>query len=79
MAKEVNRLVEKYNTVVVPAIMKEKGYTNVYQVPKIDKIVVNRGLGDCKENAQSFNNAVEELALVRIFLQRVLRNWWKPV
>ena len=64
MAKEVNRLVEKYNTVVVPAIMKEKGYTNVYQVPKIDKIVVNRGLGDCKENAQSFNNAVEELAVI---------------
>jgi len=64
MAKEVNRLVEKYNNVVVPAIMKEKGYTNVYQVPKIDKIVVNRGLGDCKENAQSFNKAVEELAVI---------------
>ncbi len=64
MAKEVNRLVEKYNTVVVPAIMKEKGYTNVYQVPRIEKIVVNRGLGDCKENAQAFNKAVEELAVI---------------
>ncbi len=64
MAKEVNRLEEKYNTVVVPAIMKEKGYTNIYQVPKIEKIVVNRGLGDCKENAQSFNKAVDELALI---------------
>jgi len=64
MAKEVNRLVEKYNNVVVPAIMKEKGYKNIYQVPKIEKIVVNRGLGDCKENAQSFNNAVEELAVI---------------
>ncbi|MBE5735320.1 MAG: 50S ribosomal protein L5 [Clostridiales bacterium] len=64
MAKEVNRLVEKYNTVVVPAIMKAKGYTNVYQVPKIEKIVVNRGLGDCKDNAQSFNKAVDELAVI---------------
>ena len=64
MAQEVNRLVEKYNTVVVPAIMKEKGYTNKYQVPKIEKIVVNRGLGDCKDNAQSFNKAVEELAII---------------
>ena len=64
MAKEVNRLVEKYNKVVVPAIMKEKGYTNVYQVPKIEKIVVNRGLGDCKDNAQSFNKAVDELAII---------------
>ena len=64
MAKEVNRLVEKYNKVVVPAIMKEKGYTNVYQVPRIEKIVVNRGLGDCKENAQSFNKAVDELMVI---------------
>ena len=64
MAKEVNRLVEKYNTVVVPAIMKEKGYTNKYQVPRIEKIVVNRGLGDCKDNAQSFNKAVDELGVI---------------
>ncbi len=64
MAKEVNRLVEKYNNVVVPAIMKERGYTNVYQVPRIEKIVVNRGLGDCKDNAQSFNKAVDELAII---------------
>ena len=59
-----NRLKEKYNTVVVPAIMKEKGYTNVYQVPRIEKIVVNRGLGDCKDNAQSFNKAVDELGII---------------
>ena len=44
--------------------MKEKGYTNVYQVPRIEKIVVNRGLGDCKDNAQSFNKAVDELGII---------------
>ena len=62
--KEINRLHKYYNETVVPAIMKEKGYKNVNQVPKIEKIVLNRGLGDCKDNAQSFNKAVDELAQI---------------
>ncbi len=61
---EKNRLHVKYLEEVVPAIMKEKGYKNVNQVPKIEKIVLNRGLGDCKDNAQSFNKAVDELAQI---------------
>lgn len=64
MAKEVNRLQAYYKETVVPAMIKEMGYTNPLQVPKIEKIVVNRGLGDCKENAQSFNKAVDELAQI---------------
>ena len=64
MAREMNRLEKQYKEVVVPAIMKERNFTNVYQVPKIEKIVINRGLGDCKENAQSFQKAVEELGLI---------------
>ena len=48
MAKEINRLHKYYIDTVVPAIMKEKGYTNVHQVPKVEKIIVNRGLGDVK-------------------------------
>ena len=61
---EKNILHVKYLEEVVPAIMKEKGYKNVNQVPKIEKIVLNRGLGDCKDNAQSFNKAVDELAQI---------------
>ena len=64
MAKEMNRLHKFYLDTVVPAIMKEKGYTNVNQVPKLDKIIVSRGLGDVKDNSQAFNKAVEELAVI---------------
>lgn len=62
--KEKNRLQIHYTENVIPAILKERGFTNVNQVPKIEKIVVNRGLGDCKDNSQAFNNAVEELAQI---------------
>lgn len=64
MAKELNRLHIKYNDVIVPAIMKEKGYKNINEVPRLEKIIVSRGLGDVKDNSQSFNKAVEELAQI---------------
>ena len=64
MAKELNRLHKHYLDVVVPAMMKEKGYKNINQVPMIEKIVVSRGLGDVKDNSQAFNKAVEELATI---------------
>lgn len=64
MAKEMNRLHKLYLDTVVPAMMKEKGYKNVNQVPKLEKIVVSRGLGDVKDNSQAFNKAVEELAAI---------------
>ena len=44
--------------------MKEKGYKNVHQVPRLEKIIVSRGLGDIKDNSQAFNKAVEELAQI---------------
>lgn len=64
MKKEINRLHAHYNQNVIPALQKELGYTNVNAVPKIEKIVVNRGLGDCKDNQQAFNKAVDELAAI---------------
>ena len=64
MAKELNRLHKEYIDVVVPAIMKEKGYKNINQVPKLEKIIVSRGLGDVKDNSQAFNKAVDELATI---------------
>lgn len=59
-----NRLKTKYQTEVVPALLKEFGYKNVNQVPKLDRIVLNMGLGDVKGNSKSFNLAVEELQTI---------------
>ena len=58
------RLKDKYLSEVVPALIKEFGYKNVNEVPKIDKIVLNMGLGAEKDNSKSFNIAVEELAAI---------------
>ncbi len=62
--KSKPRLQEKYETKVVPALEKQLGYKNINQVPRLDKIVVNAGLGDVKDNAKSFNMAVDELGLI---------------
>ena len=62
--KEKPRLQVYYETKVVPALEKELGYKNINQVPHLNKIVVNAGLGDVKDNAKSFNMAVEELGLI---------------
>lgn len=58
------RLKDKYLNEVVPALVKEFGYKNVNEVPKIDKIVLSMGLGAEKDNSKSFNIAVEELAVI---------------
>ena len=58
------RLKDKYNAEVIPAMIQKFGYKNVNEVPKIDKIVLNMGLGDVKDNSKSFNIAVDELAAI---------------
>ena len=64
MAKEQNRIVAKYKTEVAPVLMKEFGYKNVNEVPKLVKIVLNMGLGEVKGNSKSFNIAVDELTAI---------------
>ena len=59
-----NRLNDKYVKEVVPALVKEYGYKNINEVPKLEKIVLNMGLGDVKDNSKSFNLAVEEIATI---------------
>lgn len=59
-----SRLQVKYKQEIVPALIKEFGYKNVMEVPKLDKIVLNMGLGAEKGNSKSFNMAVEELGLI---------------
>lgn len=52
---------QRYQQEVIPALMKERGYKNVMQVPKIDKIILNMRMGDIKDNAKSMQLAMKEL------------------
>ncbi|MCZ0755246.1 50S ribosomal protein L5 [Anoxybacillus sp. J5B_2022] len=60
----MNRLKEKYVKEVTPALMSKFNYKSVMQVPKIEKIVINMGVGDAVQNAKALDSAVEELALI---------------
>jgi large subunit ribosomal protein L5 len=51
-------------TEAVPALQQKFGYKNVNQIPKIDKIVINMGLGDCKDNPKALESAVKELEAI---------------
>ena len=57
-------LKEKYNAEVVPALMEKFGYKSVMQIPTIDKIVINMGIGDAVSNSKVLDEAVAELALI---------------
>jgi large subunit ribosomal protein L5 len=58
------RLREKYKTEVVPALMRDQGYTNLLQVPKLEKIVLNMGLGEAVQNPKLIDVAVEEMTAI---------------
>jgi len=58
------RLKEKYQKEVVPALQKEFGYKNVMAVPKIEKVVVNMGLGEATSNAKIVDTGADELARI---------------
>lgn len=60
----MSRLKERYRSEVVPAMMKEFGYTNVMQVPRISKVVVNVGLGEALENAKALDFAVQDIVTI---------------
>ncbi|WP_102029450.1 50S ribosomal protein L5 [Salirhabdus sp. Marseille-P4669] len=57
----MNAFKEKYVKEIVPALMEKFNYDSVMQVPKIDKIVINMGIGDAVQNAKALDSAVEEL------------------
>ena len=54
-------LKEQYEKEVVPALMKKFNYKSVMEVPKLDKIVLNIGLGDVKDNPKSLENAMNDI------------------
>lgn len=58
------RLKEKYLAEAVPALQQKFGYKNVMQIPKLVKVIINMGLGDCKDNAKALEAAVDELAQI---------------
>ena len=60
----VNSLVEKYSNEIAPAMNKKFTYDSVMEIPKIDKIVLNMGVGDAVSNAKNLDEAVEELTLI---------------
>ena len=59
-----NRLKEKYVKEMTPALIEKFNYTSSMQVPKIEKIVLNMGVGDAVSNAKNLDKAVEELGLI---------------
>lgn len=64
MSTKTNRLRERYLNDVVPALSKEFGYGNVMAVPKIEKVVVNMGLGEATQNAKIIDVAADELGKI---------------
>ena len=60
----MSRLKDKYQKDVVPALQKEFGYKNVMAVPRIDKVVVNMGLGEATANAKIVDTGADELARI---------------
>ena len=55
---------DQYVKEVVPALMKKFNYKSVMQVPRLEKVVINIGLGDTKENPKSLENAINDLTLI---------------
>ena len=60
----MSRLKDKFKNEVTPALMSKFEYTSVMQVPKVDKIVINMGVGDAVQNTKALDAAVEDLTII---------------
>ena len=60
----MSRFSEKYANEVAPALMKKFGYKSIMQIPKFDKIVINVGCGDAKENSKVIDSVIDEITLI---------------
>lgn len=60
----MTRLKEIYNNEIMPAMQKKFGYKNVMQIPKLDKIVINMGVGEAKDNAKALETAVKDMEII---------------
>ncbi|MBN2287548.1 MAG: 50S ribosomal protein L5 [Tissierellales bacterium] len=59
-----SRLQDKYNNEVVPALMEKFGYQNIMQAPKIEKVVLNMGVGEARDNPKALESAVKEMTTI---------------
>jgi len=64
MGDSFETLREKYEKEVIPQLMRRFGYKNIMQVPKLERIVINMGLGEAIQNIKILDSAVEEIALI---------------
>ena len=62
----MSRYKDLYKNEIVDAMTKKFGYKNVMEVPKLDKIVINMGVGEAKENAKLLENAANDMAIISI-------------
>ena len=60
----MSRLKDLYNNEIVDAMVKKFGYANVMEVPKLDKIVINMGVGEAKENAKALETAIKDMEII---------------
>ncbi|MGM8216175.1 50S ribosomal protein L5 [Bacillaceae bacterium W0354] len=60
----MNDLKKRYQEEIVPSLVEKFNYDSVMQAPKIEKVVVNMGVGDAVQNSKALDNAVEELTLI---------------
>ena len=60
----MTELQEKYNKEIVPALVKRFNYTSIMQAPKLEKIVINMGVNDVRENSKSLENAKRDLSII---------------
>ena len=60
----MSRLKDKYNNEIAAAMQKKFGYKNVMQIPKLDKVVINMGVGEAKENAKALESAVKDMEII---------------
>ncbi|HZG15176.1 MAG TPA: 50S ribosomal protein L5 [Candidatus Bathyarchaeia archaeon] len=58
------RLKEKYTSEIVPSLMSKFGYSSIMQVPKVEKIVINMGVGEAVANAKALDTAIEDLQII---------------
>ena len=63
-SRQMNRLKDRYQKEVAPALKKEFGYTNVMAIPKLEKIVINMGLGEATSNAKIADTGADELSRI---------------
>ena len=58
------RLKDSYKAEIIPAMMQKFEYKNINQVPRLEKVVINMGLGEAKDNPKALDSAVEDLTVI---------------